>query len=240
MHFTFTRQLTADADMKPDGLLFASKEPIAKELVEKLLANTKVRESMPEGKPLMAYAYFKKEYAEHRLVVTTLSYYTLSLCYTNADADSCIYYEEPGQKKTKDHDAIPAGLRVINYRETLDSCVELFRIDNGCQECPYKGLECLEKNVGYRPWVFRFAYNRTDPFAIGLTDKGNITDRDEYVKQHELRGESYQALLKQFNKSSIEGFVFLPPNKTTTDNSVKMGRPLRPPMHHRFFPAEKT
>jgi hypothetical protein len=228
--FTIARNLPGDDQDKPNGLLFASPEFITDSDMEAVFNDTQLRTLLPAGKPVLCIRYHKDADArfgfgeEWRLVMTTLSYYMMPL--NDAHGHVSIIWEE--------NNAGTVEVKRASYQALVNNCVELFRTV-GCEGCTKKGKECVEQQVGYRPWPFTLSYNRRDEWSVTLAADGNINDRYQHNKEHELQGADLAAVQKSLTKMTVVGFTYVAPSKTKLTTSPKMNHPLRPARDHRFF-----
>ena len=227
--FTYTRNLIDDAEGKPDALLFASPESFTGEDVKNILADKDVAALLP-NKPRMVLRYLKPDdprfgfKQEYRLVVTCLPYYSMPLNDTHNHA--VLNYEDSKGGKVEE----------IVYRDLLDNCHELYRV-NGCEGCDKPGAACIKQQLGVEklPWPYLFTSNRQDKWSTGLADTGNLPERNEKIKKHELQCGTLKDLNATLETIHPLGGDFVAPSETKLVDSQRMNLPLRPSREHRFF-----
>lgn len=236
--YTIFRNLAGDYDKKPDGFLFSSANALTDEDLHALFNDKTVRDMLPlgeDGKPLKAALVFYHEFNEYQVVITCNSYNIPTLSPLMARYETTVMYEDGADENA----ALPAGhtegeLVTMRYTNVIDDCSSLYSAQ-GCEGCPEKGLECVKRNMGYRPWTMRFNYNRASDFDKGLETAGTVLDWDKRAETYGLRGGSYDDIVKTLSKTPIQGFTFVPPNKSRPTEDSRYSRLLRPRREHRFF-----
>jgi hypothetical protein len=235
--FTIARNMLGDEQDKPNALLFASEGFITDEQMEAVFADKQLREVLPKGKPVLCIRYHKEEdvranFAEEwRLVLTTLSYFMMPL--NDAHNHVSIVWEEAVEGQSG------FATKRADYKQLMNSCVELYRTV-GCDGCSKKGKECVEQQVGYRPWPFTLSYNRRDEWSVTLAAPGKVHERFQHNKDHEFQGKSLDDVTKALAKMTPGGFAWMSPSKTKLTSSPKMNFPLRTTRDHRFFKTGKA
>lgn len=231
--FTFIRNLPGESDERADGVLFASQEFIGDSDLEAALKDKDVLACFDPNKPVMALRYHKDEDQkngwdeEWRVVVTQLRFYVMPM----NDAHGHVSVATLNGAGKVD---------IVKYQEKLDGCVELFRL-NGCQDCPKKGLQCIDQNLGGRPWYFEFAFNRKyDEWCKDLCADGNILKRRDENEKFLLSFENLQKTEAFLKKNPLLGAEFVHPDKTRSGEFGMMTHPLRPCRDHRFFKKAST
>ena len=242
--FTFIRQLTGDEDRKPDAILFASPDPIDSALELKLLNHPDVV-ALFSGRPLMGIYYFNQNDEEHRLLITSNSYYTPSFADKTVQDQRTQNLHITYQDEAHASSTLPAGhvagkLVTVNFKDRLDGCFEMWR-PLGCVDCPFLGEQCISKNLDYRPWFFSLAYNRKDVADANLTDKGtNVQDRENAIVKVEVAGKNWAAVQKEYSTKTIEGFTYIDPSKTKpNETNTRFSQPLRPANEISFSPSAR-
>lgn len=222
MRVTYIRNLPGAADEIPDGLLFASEEEISDQTLAAIHASPAVRQFFNPEQPLLAMRYFQEEGSsstEWRVLVSTLRYYVPPL-------------QDRWERVTMMYDT-PEGPRTLDYKGTLDACIELYRLQ-GCNECPKKGVKCIEQNLGARPWVFSFGYNRKfDEWCAGMVENGSAIDRKAENIRFQMPFASAADVGKALKRGLLEA-SYVSPEKTQT-GEFGMIHLLRPPRDHRLF-----
>jgi hypothetical protein len=222
--------MLGDEQDKPNALLFASDEYISDTQMRDVFNDQAVRAFLPKDKPVLCIRYHKEADPrsnfgeEWRLVLTTLSYYMMPL--NDAHNHVSILWEEVEDGNTVQKSA--------DYKALMNGCVELFRTV-GCEGCTKKGKECVEQQLGYRPWPFTLSYNRRDDWSVTLAAPGKVHERFQHNKEHEFQGKTLDDVVKGLSKLTPAGFTWVAPSKTKTTSSPKMNFPLRTTRDHRFF-----
>jgi hypothetical protein len=229
--YTIVRNLPGDQNEKPNGFLFASQEKPSDETMRRIYYDPDLRAMLPKDKPVFCVRYYKLPNTapgflpEWRITLTSLSYYALPL---NDERDNVsVLWEETGG-------LIRRQERLLHYKDLLAECTELFRVD-GCKDCPKKGLQCIERNFGHRPWFMLFSFNRKSDWDAGLAEQGNILDRKTRNEEHEFQGKNLEEIVRRCERIQPAGAQFRSPSQTKPQSSPKMNHPLRPSRDHRFF-----